>query len=355
MNTQLNVQALPGSQPLPLSRHPLYSTSNLDTARSQLASTLLTGVSHSSKALDGFSLQFRDSPSDFEYTHNAVDLADISINAISYRAPVLFLNVFNQSDDYFLVLVLKGNCHVYDGEIEFDVRENDFFIFNINQTINAWTSPSFQEIVIRVSGARMRSAMRRMVDRSISIPLKFDSVASSVGAAGSSLARFVHLMCLEIDNLGSVFGSRILVDSYESMLVSLMLTLLPHNYSDWIACGVLPPAPYYVVRAERFILNHLRDPIGLDDIVQISGVGSRTLQRGFRRFRRLSPMAFLKECRLQYVRKCLRETEMRGRSISNLAREMRFEHSSKFSKAYSTRFNELPSETRRRSIDPDLP
>jgi AraC-like DNA-binding protein/mannose-6-phosphate isomerase-like protein (cupin superfamily) len=320
-----------------LSNHRLYETRSLDEARDKLNRSL---VPHA--------LDCRSAPGQFECIHNAITLQDVTINAIFYGASVS-VDMPDIQDNLFLVLVIRGSCHIESGTQSFDVRAGEMFVINAEQPFYAQISQDFEEIVVGIDTKAVGPAMLRLVDRPTSVPLRFDLRPLTAEGPPGSLVRFLRLLCLEMDAERSALDNKLMMGRYEQTLLSLILTTLPHNYSDWIEQGVPAAVPYYVHRAERFIRANLEAAVTLDSIVASSGVGMRSLHHGFRQFRQMTPMGFLKECRLQRVRDQLRSSATIGQPINRIARDSGFEHPSKFTQAYKDRFAELPSETRRRA------
>lgn len=329
-----------GFPQLPLARYQLCSTTNPDVARTKLSETLAPSV-----MVQQLIPRFEKSPSDFLYTHNSIGLQNITINAISYGSPVV-LKLHDIQKFLFFVLVIRGECRIASGESGFIAKANEMFVINAGQPIHAELSNGFQEIVIAIAVDALTPAILRMIDRPVSIPIQFNCVPSPFDGDGGPLGRFVRLLCAEMDAERTSFEFKAIGELYEQTLLSLMLTSLPHNYSEWLHRGVPAAIPYYVRRAERFIRDNLQSALTLDDIVQASGTGMRSLHQAFREFRRTTPMLYLKECRLQLARTHLQDKELQDRSIAELAHEVGFEYPSKFSRAYRLRFNELPSTTR---------
>jgi AraC-like DNA-binding protein len=98
---------------------------------------------------------------------------------------------------------------------------------------------------------------------------------------------------------------------------------------------------------EDWILAHLEDPITRADLCAVSGMNVRTLTRAFRRRHALSPMAFVRERRLDEVRRRLLAGDREETSVSNVALDHGFGHLGRFSADYRRAFGELPSETLR--------
>lgn len=340
MGSQNLVSFESGFPQLPLARYQLCSTTNLDVARTKLSETLAPRVT-----VQQLLPRFEQSPSNFHYTHNSICLQNITINAISYGSSVV-LKLRDIHRFFFFVLVLRGNCRIASGESGFVAKANEMFVINAGQPIYAELSNGFQEIVVGVDIDALTPAILRMIDRPVSVPIHFNCAPLPLDGDRGSLGRFIHMLCAEMDAERAPFEFKAIGDLYEQTLLSLMLTSLPHNYSEWLQHGVPAAIPYYVRRAERFIRDNLHSALTLDDIVQASGTGMRSLHQAFREFRRTTPMLYLKECRLQLARAHLQDKRLQDRSIAELAQQVGFEYPSKFSRAYKLRFNELPSTTR---------
>jgi len=302
-----------------------------------------------------FELQVCEKPSTFACTHNVIDLRNIAIHAVSYDGPVRFIDETRAKTVLSLVLVLDGRCEIDDGEKRFSVGPNEMFVINTGQTTRGFTSPNFKDIVLRIDASAITPLLVHMIGRSMAVPLHFETYPCQGSPAVGSLIRFLRLLCMELDADESPLKYDHVSAAYEQTLLTLLLTSIPHNYSEWLSQGIPAAAPYYVVKAERFIRENLRSSITLDDIIAASGIGRRSLQKGFRQFRCLTPMLYLKECRLQYVRTQLQNPALRDQRIAEIAHQAGFEHPSKFCQSYRLRFNELPSDTRRGALMGDAP
>jgi AraC-like DNA-binding protein len=107
-------------------------------------------------------------------------------------------------------------------------------------------------------------------------------------------------------------------------------------------------APHYVRRAEIFMRENARAVPTLAEVARAAGVSVRALSGAFRRFRNMTPMAFMRERRLQGIRKDLL-TGGDGQTVTAVASRWGYVNLGVFANAYKHRFGELPSETLRRT------
>ena len=105
-------------------------------------------------------------------------------------------------------------------------------------------------------------------------------------------------------------------------------------------------APRHVLVAERHIRTHAQLAPTLSELAREAGVSVRTLNSAFREYRSCTPMAALRERRLQGVRgELLLAAE--GATVRSAAEAWGYANFGLFASAYRQRFGELPSATLR--------
>ena len=92
---------------------------------------------------------------------------------------------------------------------------------------------------------------------------------------------------------------------------------------------------------------HAADVPAMTDVARAVGVSLRSLTEAFRRFRGYPPSQFLREERLQGVRRALLQAGPE-QTVASLAAAWGFIHLGEFAAVYAKRFGERPSETLRR-------
>ncbi len=115
----------------------------------------------------------------------------------------------------------------------------------------------------------------------------------------------------------------------------------------------LPSSPersraFQVCRMARaFVEDQLAENVlpALADICAFVGVSERTLQYAFRTYVGMSPLAYLRLCRLNRVRVVLRACDPRSATVTQIAARFGFLHMGRFALDYRRVFEESPSAT----------
>ncbi len=105
---------------------------------------------------------------------------------------------------------------------------------------------------------------------------------------------------------------------------------------------------HHLQRAEEYIRSHLRDPISLRDLTEVTGTSPSSLLRTFNTHYGVSPMQYVKLLRLEAVRRSLLDSDPLGSTVSGVASEYGFRQMGRFSADYRKVYGELPSVTLRR-------
>ncbi len=169
------------------------------------------------------------------------------------------------------------------------------------------------------------------------------TLVSSRDGYGASLLRLIMYSWRELSENSSHPAAK---KQIEEHLVTLFL--LSFMADDDTAASAANSVPKYLRRAEEFIASNLSDPPSLDKIARVADVSVSTLTRSFRRKYGVTPMAFMKQRRLEMVRGQLLTARDDGTTVTDIATEQGFYHLGQFTVDYRKMFGESPSETRRR-------
>ena len=109
-----------------------------------------------------------------------------------------------------------------------------------------------------------------------------------------------------------------------------------------------PLEPHFLKCADRYILDHLGKPLAIDTLASQCGVSTRTLEKGFADFRGLTPVAHVRNLRLDHARHAMAGGEA---TVGEVAARYGFRSATTFANEYRKRFGVPPSRTTRRRDD----
>ncbi|MEG8232481.1 helix-turn-helix domain-containing protein [Pseudomonas orientalis] len=134
----------------------------------------------------------------------------------------------------------------------------------------------------------------------------------------------------------------------EDELLGAFLDLFSHA-SDEVRCrrGNFAVSAYLVRRSQELIIASGDTPLSILDLCEQLRVSRRTLQNSFQAVTGMRPVEYLRNLRLNAVRRRLIETCPSQKNVGDIAVAMGFFHLSHFATHYRELFGESPSETRR--------
>jgi AraC-like DNA-binding protein len=97
-------------------------------------------------------------------------------------------------------------------------------------------------------------------------------------------------------------------------------------------------------RAMRWIRDHYRDPLRIDDLARLAGMSATSFHRHFRAVAAMTPLQYQKQLRLQRARAALLAG---GEDVARVGHAVGYESPSQFSREYKRAYGAPPSRTRR--------
>lgn len=130
--------------------------------------------------------------------------------------------------------------------------------------------------------------------------------------------------------------------------MQLILENVPHRLIERLNRTPPDAAPRHIQQAIDYMRAHLHLPLTITDIAGTVGVSSRLLQLGFRRIHGTTPVAYLRQIRLEAVHDELARPE-NLLPVSEVALKWGFTHMGRFAALYRSAFGLYPSDTVRRA------
>jgi AraC-like DNA-binding protein len=109
-----------------------------------------------------------------------------------------------------------------------------------------------------------------------------------------------------------------------------------------------PLDPFFLKRADRFVQEHIGEAFTVLQLATHCGVSWRTLDKAFADFRGITPVAHVRNMRLDYAQRALDEGKL---TVADVAARCGFRSSTTFALEFRKRFGVPPSRIRRVSRD----
>lgn len=243
---------------------------------------------------------------------------------------------------------IRGREFIESGDKRVVFEADQGVILNAHARTRIQHMGGTEKIILRVDNEMVKRQCQQYLGRTLQKDVEFKAEMALDTPDGRSLTQMLAWMCDALSNSEQL--SPLLTTQFETTFVGMLLSCQPNNYSAELCedKGHML-APSFVKRVEHYIEEHAHEPITVGDLAEFAGVSTRSLFSGFRRFRNISPMHYLKEVRLRRVRDELLKAQSSSGTVTAVAFRWGFSHLGHFTTDYKRRFGETPSETLMRS------
>jgi AraC-like DNA-binding protein len=276
---------------------------------------------------------------------NIARLSRVGVATMGYGAEVR-IDPGRLETFFLLMLPYAGSAAIETGHRQMRSDRGRASVLSPTDSIRMTWSADCAKATVRIDRDGLEQQLAVLLDRPLREPLRFDPEMPMAGR-GAAWWRYVGLMIDELDRQEAHTPPSATLQQLEGLLLTNLLETQPHNYSEAMKVRGPGIAPAHVRRVERFIEEHVDEPLDMATIVAASGVSARTLYEGFQRFRDRSPMAYIRIVRMQRVREDLTSATVRG-TVADIAMRWGVYELGRFAGQYRKFYGESPSETLRR-------
>jgi AraC-like DNA-binding protein len=313
----------------------LFQTTDLDEAREKVANIYRPHK---------LNFKRRDRHLDTRFYH--IPLVKTSINWLGYGSDMV-INP-GELEDFFLVQTpTRGGGDVVCGKQHMLTSTRRSSVLNPTEKVKLIWDAECWKVQVRLNRGLMERTLSTLLEKPVTDSIVFKLAMDMQSDAGKTWWNTVRFVAEEVPILRKLPNNAILIRQLEQLLVTTLLHVQPHNYSEALRHKLPNIAPRHVKRAEDYIAEHCRETVTIDDLVMVTGVSARTLYKGFQQFRGVSPMKYLKATRLDKVHEALKVADLSD-CVTQTAMEYGFRQLGRFAMEYRQRFGEFPSETLRR-------
>jgi AraC-like DNA-binding protein len=250
-------------------------------------------------------------------------------------------------DLYSLNVSRVGRCEHTVGKLTSPIDNGHAVLGSPSMRPSFRTSTGYEGTQILIPRSAMENACAALTGSAPRSPPCFQPLLRTTTGVGASTVRLLGFVIDELDRDDAALRSPIVADRLvEAFLYSLLLEQ-PHTLSHLLHARAPAPEPRYIRQIEEYMEAHVDSSITLADLARLTHRSVRSIHAGFLSYRSYTPMAFLRERRLELARKRL----LSGASltVTTVSVECGFSHLGRFSIEYRARFGESPRETLRRA------
>lgn len=282
--------------------------------------------------------------------HAAMDhlpLGPMSLNRLGWGADVCVDP--DRLGSYYLVSIpVRGTARFAVGDRAVDVSPRMACVISAPQRFRFAADAAFEQIVLRLERDAVDAAWAALAGRPAAAPVELEAALPVGGAAWRAIEPVLQLVAACARGEHAPAAQPHLHARLHDMLLTVLL--LQQAPALRLPAAAVPAgaAAALVRRAQAWFDERLAAPVTLADAARAAGVSTRTLQAAFRAVCGAGPMQWLRERRLDAVRRVLETGGDPALRVTEVALAHGFGHLGEFAAQYRRRFGEPPSRTRAR-------
>lgn len=278
---------------------------------------------------------------------NAVQLLDVTMAYLDFAAATT-VHVPRSAGCYTVHMTSAGRAQARIAGATHDLTP--FSALVISPAIHYYLhlDPDSPQTIIRIEKDAVERQLSRMLGRRLAEPVVFEPIADLTTDTAARWHGALQILSNEVLSERSLVRQGFGAGSLEELVVSTLLYVQASNYTEALRSRPRRSGRAAVTRSIEFIERHLAEPITLEDIASHARMSPRSIQVGFREDLGTTPIAFVRDRRLDAVRRALLEAAPHsGVTVTDTAIRWGFGHLGNFSHVYRERFGESPSATLR--------
>ena len=249
---------------------------------------------------------------------------------------------------YHVNLTIRGRTRSTRGADEVFTDQGTGLVFLPSQPASVYWSDDCLQLAMKIDKEGLERELESLLAKPVTASIEFSLGLDLAQPAVRGFVRALHFLRDELQYESGVGASRLGLSRLESVVLTSLLLAQRSNYSEALHADARRAHP----RAVRTVVQMMEaEPAchrSLGDYASAAGVSARALQDGFRRHLDTSPMAYLRDVRLQRVRDDLEAADAATTTVAEVMSRWGFFQLGRSAAGYRARFGELPSETLRR-------
>jgi AraC-like DNA-binding protein len=202
------------------------------------------------------------------------------------------------------------------------------------------------QLIVRIEQDALERYLTRLTGRMMTHRLAFSPSFDLANDAATRWHGAIQLLHTEVFHAGSLVQKGIGFGPLEEFCMSSLLMVQRNSHREQLIRGSGEPGRRAVRQSLDYIERNLSEPVTMGSIAEHVGVSVRSIQQGFKDELGVTPMAHLRERRLERVREELTDAAAGdGVTVTEVAERWGFNHLGSFSVLYRKRWGESPSQT----------
>lgn len=280
---------------------------------------------------------------------NRVSCADVCLDFAAFGPAVLFSGCM-PGDSYTLVFVTacpeKGRCFNFGTEY----TDGYMGFFPPGGVMDVYTPEGYENATLTVAAPLFLAAVETSFPEIPDAVLR-RGAGMRIGSAEQAMLRGLLSAVMEcIENRTAPLEGKLARSHLEKSLLDAFLSALRSGCSSLVA----GPGRRIEGRLRRlrqvrdYVAGSLHGPMQLDDLCRSVGLSRRGVELLFQDSLGIGPNAFIRQQRLQGVRRALQSATPASGVVKQTAMEWGFLHMGHFASSYRMLFGESPSSTLKR-------
>ncbi len=212
--------------------------------------------------------------------------------------------------------------------------------------LDRWRAGTTQ-LCLKIDRVEIEEEIVKWLAHPLRESVRFDLAMDLTTASGRSWLHALNILASELESPGGLASNPLLAADLRHLIVAGLLWNQPHSYSEELRNPVQALRPRHVKLTMQVIEENLERAWSVGELAAAAGVGVRSMEDGFRRHLGISPLAYLRERRLDRVREDLLAGSPVETTVAEVAYRWGFSHLGRFAAAYRQQFGENPSDTLR--------
>lgn len=247
---------------------------------------------------------------------------------------------------YAVHMPMNGRAVGVAAEQEFEANTISALVTNPADELRIRFDHDSPQLIVRIEQDALERYLTRLTGRMMTHRLDFSPSFDLANDAATRWHGAMQLLHTEVFHAGSLVHKGIGIGPLEEFCMSSLLMIQQNSYREQLIRNSAVPGRRAVRQSLDYIERNLSEPITMGSIAEHVGVSVRSIQQGFRDELGVTPMAHLRERRLERVREELKDaTAGDGVTVTEVAERWGFNHLGSFAALYRKRWGESPSQT----------